>query len=226
MKSMTKECDILHDVKSVVGEICILMKFSPKREHWLGNISDNIEKEDFKTFKKLKKLLVTRWTVHAEYMKRIIDTYESLWQLWEENLEEKLDQETKARIVGWKSQMRSMRYDEDFDLFFQVLKKVANPIKPVRKPTLPRKQKKSNYSILQYVTGYEDPESNAYHPETAHDYFKPIYFQVLDTSISAINDRFEQPALKKFRNVKELLLKAINKADSSKELKVLEFDFC
>ena len=39
---------------------------------------------------------------------------------------------------------------------------------------------------------------------------------------SAINDRFGQPALKKFRNVEELFLKAINQADSSKELKVLE----
>ena len=90
------------------------------------------------------------------------------------------------------------------------------------KPTLPGKQKKPNYSILQYVTGYEEPESNAYHPKTAHNYFKPMYFQALDPVISIINDRFEQPALEKFRNVEELLLKAISKADSPKELKVLE----
>ena len=52
-----------------------------------------------------------------------------------------------------------------------------------------------------------------------------MYFQALDTVISAINDQFEPLALKKFMNVEELLLKAINKADSSKELKVLESDF-
>ena len=52
-----------------------------------------------------------------------------------------------------------------------------------------------------------------------------MYFQAPDTVISAINDRFEQPALKKFRSVEELLLNAVNKADSSKELKVLESDF-
>ena len=121
--------------------------------------------------------------------------------------------------------LRSMRNDEDFDSFFAVVKKAADSIKAVGKPTLPRKQEKPNYSILQYVTGYEGPESNAYHPETAHEYFKPMYFQALDAVIRAINDRFEQPALKKFRNVEELLLKAINKADSSKELKVLESDF-
>ena len=53
-------------------------------------------------------------------------------------------------------------------------------------------EKKPNYSILEYVAGYEEPESNAYHLETAHDYLKPIYFQALDAVISAINDRFEQ----------------------------------
>ena len=72
--------------------------------------------------------------------------------------------------------LRSMRNDEDFDSFSEVVKKVANPIKLVGKPTLPRKQKNPIYSILQYVTGYDEPESNAYHPETAHGYFKPMYF--------------------------------------------------
>ena len=55
VKLMTKECDILHDVISVVTEICILVKVSPKREHLLGNISGNIEKVDSESFKKLKK---------------------------------------------------------------------------------------------------------------------------------------------------------------------------
>ena len=65
--------------------------------------------------------------------------------------------------------LRSRRNDEDFDSFFEVVRKAANPIKPLGKPTLPRKRKKPNYSILQYVIGYEGPESNAYHPETAHN---------------------------------------------------------
>ena len=107
VKSMTKEYDTLHDVLSVVREIYILVKFSPKREHLLENISDNIEQEDSETFKKLKKLSTTRWTVRAECMKRIIDNYELFLQLWEDCLEEKLDQETKARIVRCKSQMES-----------------------------------------------------------------------------------------------------------------------
>ena len=76
-----------------------------------------------------------------------------------------------------------MKNDEDFDSFFEVVKKAANLLKPVRKPTLP------NYSILKYITGYEGPESNAYHRQTARDYIKRMYFQALDAIISAINER-------------------------------------
>ena len=99
--------------------------------------------------------------------------------------------------------LRSMRNDEDFYSFFEVVKKAPDPIKPVGKLT--KESKKTNYSILQYVTGYEGPESNAYHPETAQDYFKSMYFQILGTVISTIHDQFEEVALKKFRTVEELL---------------------
>ena len=257
---------------SVVGEICVLVKFSPKRENLLGNISENIEKEESDSFKKLQKLSTTRWTVRAECMKRIIDNYEPLLQLWEQCLEEKLDQDTKARIIGCKSQMESfyfffglnlsyklysmtdnpsrtlqssrmpaikgkkcadlvvetlkdMRKDEDFQAFYEVTEAASNSLNQLGKPTLPRKRKKPNYSILQYVTSYEGPESNAYYPETPNAYFKPMYFQALDAIINAINDRFEQPALKKFMNVEQLLLKSIVKDDISMELKDLEVDF-
>ena len=66
---------------SVFGEICILLKFSPKREHLLGNINDNVEKEDSEKVKKLKKLSATRWAVRAECMKNVINNYESFLQL-------------------------------------------------------------------------------------------------------------------------------------------------
>ena len=110
--------------------------------------------------------------------------------------------------------------------FFEVVKKAPDTIKPVGKPTLPRKQKNPDFSILQYVTGYEEPENNAYHLATAHNYFKPMYFQALYAVFSAINDQFEQAALTKFRNIEDLLLKPISKADSSKELKFLAANFC
>ena len=65
------------------------------------------KKEDSETFKKLKKISATRWTVRAECMKRVIDNYASLLQLLKKCLEEKQDQETKANRVCCKSQMES-----------------------------------------------------------------------------------------------------------------------
>ena len=41
---------------ATVAEVRILVKHSPKRENWLGKIYENIESEDSKPLKKLKKL--------------------------------------------------------------------------------------------------------------------------------------------------------------------------
>ena len=73
--------------------------------------------------------------------------------------------------------LRSMKSDKK-----KIVKKADDPISPAGKPTLQRKRKKQNYSILQYATGYEGPESNPYHPKTDDDYFKSIHFQALDTT--------------------------------------------
>ena len=93
--------------------------------------------------------------------------------------------------------LKSMKNDEDFDAFFEVVKKPAHPTKPAGKATLTRKQKSKiilSCHTYEGYEGYEGPESNAYHPETAHDYFTPVYFQALDAIISVINDRFEKKA--------------------------------
>ena len=274
VKSLTNECDILRDTLSVVGEICILLKFSPKRENLLGNINDNIEigQEDVEQIKKLMKLSTTRWTVRVKCMKRILDNYQSLMQLWEECLEERLDRETMARIIGCKSQMESfyfffglnlshklyaminnlskslqatkmsaikgrksadlvittlkdIRKDDQFQLFYDAVKKAANSIKGIAQPAMPRKRKRPNYSIIQYVVGYEDPASNAHYPETTEKYFKQMYFETLDAAVNAMEDHFEKPALKKFMNVEQLFFKKINNQDASVELKAVKTDF-
>ena len=274
VKSLTNECDILRDTLSVVGEICILVKFSPKRENLLGNINGNIEKgqENVEQIKKLTKLSTTRCTVRAKCMKKILDNYQSLMQLWEECLEERLDQETRARIIGCKSQMESfyfffglnlshkpyamtdnlskslqatkmsaikgrksadlvittlkdIRKDDQFQLFYDEVKKAANSIKGIAQPAMPRKRKRPNYSIIQCVIGYEDPASNAHYPETIEKYFKQMYFEALDAVVNAMEDHFKQPVLKKIMNVEQLFLKTINNQDASVELKAVKTDF-
>ena len=42
--------------------------------------------------------------------KKIIDNYEPLLKLWKESLKEKLDAETKSRIIGCKKQLESFKF--------------------------------------------------------------------------------------------------------------------
>ena len=70
-----------------VGEITVLVKFSPKREKMLGDINENVEgldQEGLEVRKEsLDKLGATRWTVRANCFQKIIDQYDSLQQLWD-----------------------------------------------------------------------------------------------------------------------------------------------
>ena len=43
VKSVTTKCNVLRDTMVTIGEICVLIKFSPKREKPLGKITENIE---------------------------------------------------------------------------------------------------------------------------------------------------------------------------------------
>ena len=45
MKDLTSECKVLADSIGIVGEICVLVKYSPKREKMLGSIQENVEGE-------------------------------------------------------------------------------------------------------------------------------------------------------------------------------------
>ena len=117
VKSLTEGCAILRDTLGTVAKICVLVKYSPKREKMLGNIMENIEIEgDFGDgtridhWNKLDKLCVTRWTVRAKCYTKILDNYEALLQLWNEALKENLDIDTKSRIGGCKKQMEMFAF--------------------------------------------------------------------------------------------------------------------
>ena len=43
VKSLTKEFPILRDIMGTVGEIWVLVKYSPKRENMLGKLTENVE---------------------------------------------------------------------------------------------------------------------------------------------------------------------------------------
>ena len=68
VKSLAKECHILRDTMGTVGEICVLVKYSPKREKMLGKLTENVEgtfDPDEQQATKLDKLCFTMRTVRA-----------------------------------------------------------------------------------------------------------------------------------------------------------------
>ena len=100
LKSLTKECPILLDKMRTVWEICVLVKYSLKREKMLGKLTQNVEgtfDPDEQQATKLDKLCVT-------------DNYDPLLKFWKERLEEKLDAEPKSRIIGYKKQIESFKF--------------------------------------------------------------------------------------------------------------------
>ena len=74
----------------------------------------------------MDKLCVTRWTVRANYLKKIFDNYGSLLKLWKESLEEKLYAETKSRIIGCKNQMESFKFYFGFQLDHKLYAHIDN----------------------------------------------------------------------------------------------------
>ena len=97
-----------------VGEITVLVKFSPKREKMHGDIHENVEGLDQEGLEvrreSLDKLCATRWSVRANCFQKIIDQYDSLQQLWDLCLQEKLTNDVRSRIIGCQAQMQSFKF--------------------------------------------------------------------------------------------------------------------
>ena len=75
----------------------------------------------------------------------------------------------------------------------------------------------------QFVEGHRSEKPH--HPEIAHEYFKAICSESIDTIINLIQDKFEQPGFKVFGQVEQLFLKSISKEDHSDEITTVESTF-
>ena len=121
--------------------------------------------------------------------------------------------------------LENVRNEHDFSLLCKKIKVSTGEIEAISPPALPRKRKKSNYSILHYVTGNPEATAAAHYPENPYDHYKPIYYEALDSIVNAIKDRLDQPTFKLFTQAEQLLLKGVGKQDVTDELKVLETHF-
>ena len=148
-----------------------------------------------------------------------------------DNLSKTLQKEKMSALQGKEladltvETLENMRNESDFKLLYEKITMYAKKISAILEPAVPRKRKRPHYSILQYVEGGTQSSQEAYYPDNAYDYFKPIYYEALDSIIHVIIERFNQPAFEMYAETEQLLLKAAKKQDITDDLKVLQRKF-
>ena len=101
-----KQCSILRDALDSTHEITKLIKFSPRREAIFRGAKESLAPDSAG----IRLLCPTRWTVRADALKSVVDNYTALEETWEEALEVAKDTETRARIMGVASQMKTFSF--------------------------------------------------------------------------------------------------------------------
>ena len=234
----------------------------------LGDINENVEGFDQEGLEvrreSFDELCATRWTARANCFQKTIDQYDSLQQLWDLCLQEKLTTDVRSRIIGCQVQMQSFKFffgpclgqrlyshtenlskalqsktlraiaalrltkgtlmslrsDENFKMYFDVVSRKASLHPQIEQPALPRKRNRPNYSILTYVEGNLSAESH--HPVTVEDYYRPLYFEATHSIVQALMSHSEQPSFKAFCTMEQVLLKGIGAEDTSDEIEEMK----
>ena len=105
--------------------------------------------------------------------------------------------------------LTKIRDTEQYDLFWQLITKKASALN-VSEPTLSRKRK----APQRYEIGTGEP----HFPERVEEYYRQVYFEVLDLAITCVKARFDQPGYCKYQVIESLLLKAVRGEDFTAEL--------
>ena len=122
MGDTVKTIKPLKDTMDIAYEISGLIKLSPKQD----NKFDLIKKELAPDTPGFRVLCPTRWTVRANSLKSILDNYTVLLTLWDECLEEQLQSDIRARIIGVQTQMKLFNFFFGLSLCYLVLKHSDN----------------------------------------------------------------------------------------------------
>ena len=138
-----------------------------------------------------------------------------------DNLSKTLQSEKLSAVSGHrlalltKDTLINMRNEESFKMFYGVILKKAANHPQIEHLTLPRKRKRPNYSILNYVEGHSSAEGH--HPATVEDHYRCLYYNAVDSIVQALMPHFDQPSFKAFCAMEQLLLKGIEDQDVSGE---------
>ena len=107
--------------------------------------------------------------------------------------------------------LQSLRTDSNFQLFWEKTTREADQLK-VNEPSLRRRRK----APRRFESGSTDGYS---FPNTPVDHYRRVYYEAIDLITTCINNRFDQPGYKIYRNIENLLLKAANTENYDEELK-------
>ena len=110
------------------------------------------------------------------------------------------------------STLLRMCSDDNFDLFWERILKLKEEF-GVNEATMPRKRK----APARHEDGIAEPE---YH-STPKSYYRQIYYETIDLISSFILKRFDQPGLKTYKVLRDLLLNAAKGVPYDEELKVV-----
>jgi len=120
----------------------------------------------------------------------------------------------KIAHLTW-STLLKVRSEESYDLFWERLVKLQEEFE-VNEAVLPRKGR--------ITSRLDDGAAATEFHATPKAYYRQIYFKAVDLISSFILQRFDQPGLKSYQILQDLLLKAARKESYDKELKeVIEF---
>ena len=103
-----KGCKVHKSVLETTREITKLIKFSPRREAIFQEMKKDVPAE-IETHG-IRLLCPTCWTVQGDSLNSVWENYSVLLDTFERSLGIVSDTETKSRIIGVLSQMRSFQY--------------------------------------------------------------------------------------------------------------------
>ena len=115
----------------------------------------------------------------------------------------------------------SLRNQESFNALYGLCLKETERIQSINPPSLKRKRKYPNYSILQYVEGWQS-KGQSHPPDSPRDHYRQEYYNAIDVLTSSVRDRFDQSSFLVFQNLESLMIKTIKGENFSCELKFVK----
>ena len=106
--------------------------------------------------------------------------------------------------------------DESFSIFWDLVQKKAAAVN-VNVPRLPR-----HWKVPQW---FETGDGSAHFSTRVKAHYRQIYFQVLDSALSTIKDRFDQPSCEVYKQAEDLLKKTVREEDASSKFATVQVFF-